>query len=83
MSGYKIKSRKELLRAVWQAGFHNDQRAGCDLLLENAVSVETYTKWWDAGRVARRAGEPCDCVRCKVERMRNNPPIKELQVAAA
>ena len=57
--------RKDVLAAIRVAGYHGDKESGIRLFLKNRVSLEVYSREFDAGAAMRQSGVPCNCVICR------------------
>lgn len=57
--------RKDVLMAIRVAGYHGDQKSGILLYVHNWVSLETYSREFNAGVEMRQMGVPCDCFKCR------------------
>jgi hypothetical protein len=61
--------RKDLIRAIQFAGYHNDSSAATRLLLQNVGKV-SYQVWSEAFKQGQRAkvnGARCNCSACQKE----------------
>lgn len=58
-------TRKDAIRAIVYAGYHNDKATGTRLYIENRISFTVYTQAFNDGRRMRANGMRCHCHSCE------------------
>jgi hypothetical protein len=62
-----MSKRTILIAQIKAAGYHNDQRKGMTLYVENRISYENYIQAYREGIRLRVAGVKCTCIFCLLD----------------